>query len=457
MLLIGFFALTGGLVWWQVLRADQLAGRAGNPRVAEAGSRTHRGSIFAADGTVLVESRPDGSGRMERVYHARSLAHVLGYVSPRYGVTGVEEAANDYLSGVRGRGALTEIWGDITRDPPRGSDIVLTINPAVQAAAAAALGDRPGAVVALDPRTGAVLAMVSRPDFDPAAIDDAGAALLADGGRPLINRATQGQYSPGSTFKTVTAAAVLDSGAVKADERFRCTSGYVVEGFVIACRNLPPGTRDYDFAHAYAWSINATFAELAVKLGGTDMVRVARRFGFEEELPFALPLATSRLLARGNSFNDVLLANTGFGQGQIVVTPMQMALVAATIANDGTLMQPYLIQQARRPDGEVLFEHQPQPTRRVVTAETAATLRSFMATAVREGFGGSAAIAGVEVGGKTGTAEIGGGQQTHAWFTGIAPVADARVVVAVIVENAGQGSAVAAPVAQAVMKAALGR
>lgn len=455
--LFGFIALTAGLAWWQIVRAGWLAEHPGNPRLAELSARTARGSILAADGTVLARSEPGPDGRHRRVYPFPSLAHVLGYVSLRYGVTGLEEVLNGYLSGERGGGAARQIWADLSRAPQRGNDVVLTIDPRIQQAAAAALGDRPGAVVALDPKTGAVLAMVSSPGYDPGTIDEQGAALLQSDARPLINRATQGQYPPGSTFKTVTAAAALDSDRYQADARFKCPSGYVVEGFVIACKGVPPGVRDYDFAHAYAWSINATFAEIAVNMGAPELVRYARRFGFEEELPFDLPLATSRLLRERESFNNVLLANTGFGQGQLTVSPMQMALVAAVVANDGVLMAPYLVQEVRSPRGVVLHRREPRRIRQVIRPETAATLRHFMTTAVREGFSGAAAVPGVEVGGKTGTAETGTAQTTHAWFTAIASAGDARIAVAVIVENAGQGSTVAAPIAQVVLKAALGK
>jgi penicillin-binding protein A len=255
----------------------------------------------------------------------------------------------------------------------------------------------------------------------------------------------------------VTATAALESGEYRPDSRFRCPSGVVVEGFVIACTGVPPGTREYDFAHAYAWSVNANFAEIGLKIGAPRLVTEARRFGFEERIPFDLPVTPSRLLRPGSSFTEVLLATTAFGQGELAATPLQMALVAAAVANDGTLMQPYLVQRVQGPGGAVIREQQPQRWREVMRRETAATLRQFMVTAVREGFGGAAAIPGVTVGGKTGTAETAPGEQPHAWFTGIAPAEDPSVVVAVVVENAGQGAAVAAPVAGAVMRAALQR
>lgn len=454
---LGFLMLSLGAGYWQVVRSDDLASRPGNPRIAELSAREERGTIWSADGVRLAWSDTDADGRRGRSYALPSLAHVLGYVSLKYGVSGLEERFNDQLSGSRSGRPLDQIWHDLTREQLPGNDLVLTIDTRVQKAAADALGDRPGAVVAINPRTGAVLAMVSSPGFDPTTIDRTGDALLVAPEAPLINRATQGQYAPGSVFKTLTAVAALESGEFQPDSRFRCPSGVVVQGFVIACAGVPANVREYDFAHAYAWSVNANFAEIGLKTGAPRLVAQARRFGFEEEIPFELPVTPSRLLQPGNSFNDVLLATTAFGQGELATTPLQMALVAAAVANDGSIMQPFLVRQVKSADGVVLHEQRARRWRDVMKPETAADLRRFMVTAVREGFGGGAALPGVAVGGKTGTAENAPGEPPHAWFTGIAPVDDPTVVVAVVVENAGQGSTVAAPIAGAVMRAALQR
>lgn len=454
---LGFFVLSAGVSYWQIVRGDRLESHTGNPRIAELSAREERGTIWSADGTPLAWSEPDQDGKQQRRYALPSLAHTLGYVSLRYGVSGLEEAYNDHLSGSRSSDPLTQVWHEITREQLPGNDLVLTIDTRVQKAAAEALGDRPGAVVALDPRTGAVLAIVSSPGFDAATIEENGDRLIADERGPLINRATQGQYAPGSVFKTVTAVAALESGQYRPDSSFRCPSGVVVQGFVIACAGVPPNVREYDFAHAYAWSVNANFAEIGLKIGAPQFVAQARRFGFEEEIPFDLPVTPSRLLLPGRSFNEVLLATTAFGQGELAATPLQMALVAAAVANNGAIMRPYLVQQVKGPEGALIEEHRSQRWHEVMRPETAAALRQFMVTAVREGFGGAAAVPGVTTGGKTGTAETAPGEQPHAWFTGIAPAEDPSVVVAVVVENAGQGSAVAAPVAGAVMRAALQR
>ena len=457
--LAAFAVLTVGIGWVQGLRARDLAGHAGNPRVVEQFERQDRGAILAADGTMLARTERDDAGKRRRTYSMPSLVHTTGFLSVRYGRTGLEDVRDSALRGALDDGPLATIWRDVGRAGLAGDDLVLTIDPAVQAAAAEALGNRPGAVLAIDPRTGAIRAMVSAPWFDPNKIDEAGEALLIDQGRPLLNRAIQGQYPPGSTFKTVTAVAALDTGVYQAGQRFSCPpgKGYVVNGFVIACNNVPPavGSRDYDFGHAFAYSVNANFGEIAVTTGAANLSRYARLFGFESAPEFELAVTPSRLTAAGGSFDDVLLANSGFGQGELSVTPLQMALVAAAVANGGNLPTPYLVEETRAPDGRVLARHTPRPSKRIMLPETAATLASFMTTAVAEGFGGQAAVPGVATGGKTGTAETGGNRQPHSWFIGFAPGPDPQIAVAVIVENGGPGGTVAAPIAGQVMKAAL--
>lgn len=454
--LFGFLVLTAGASYWQVIRGEDLNSRPSNPRVAELSAREERGTIWSADGVALARSERGQDNIRRRIYRFPSLAHTIGYVSIRYGVSGLEERYAGELGGARAGDALAQLWRRMDAGTLRGDDLVLTVDTRIQEAAAQALGDRPGAVVALDPKTGAVLAMVSSPTFDPNRLAEEGEALINDPGMPLINRAIQGEYAPGSVFKTITAAAGLETDAYQQNSRFTCVNALVVQGFVIPCKGPPPGVREYDFAHAYAWSVNATFAEIGLRVGGQELAATARRMGFDERIPFDLPVAESHLLRSGSAFDEVLLANTAFGQGQLSVTPLQMALVAAAVANNGTIMQPYIVSEVRGADGSVRHTHQARAWRQAITPQTAAALRGFMVTAVREGFGAAAAVPGIQVGGKTGTAET-GADETHAWFTAIAPAEDPRIVVAVIVENAGQGSSVAAPIAASVIASALKR
>jgi peptidoglycan glycosyltransferase len=454
---IGFFGLAGLLVYWQVVRSQGLDEAASNPRVAEASQRELRGSIYAANGQILASSvrQPDGSVR--RVYATPSLAQTIGYVSIRYGASGLEASYDGYLSGQQGASPLDAIWSDITRNPARGNDLVLTIDPALQQIAARALGSRKGAVVALDPQTGAVKALVSSPTYDPNQLDALGQNLLSDPNEPLLNRATQGLYPPGSTYKTVTATAALDSGTVKPSDIYKCINGIVVNGFVIACTNAPPGQTQWDFLHAYVYSINATFAQVALQVGAARFSEYSHRFGVGEQIPFDIDLATSQILRPGASFDNVLLASSGFGQGQISVTPMQMALIAATVANTGAEPSPYLVQQVRDPNGNAITEHTPQVRQEVMQPETARTMQQFMSTAVQEGFGQEAGMQGLDIAGKTGTAETGTSATAHAWFIGYAPASAPKLAVAVIVENGGPGGVTAGPIAAQMLKTVLGK
>jgi peptidoglycan glycosyltransferase len=455
--LLAFLTLSAGLVYWQVLRAQSLDGSPSNPRTAEASQTEQRGTIFDSGGDVLARSVEGLDGRFQRQYKDSSLAQTIGYLSTRYGVDGLESSFDGYLSGSQGSDPFTAIWADITRSPTRGNDLVLTIDPALQRTAAAALGDRPGAVVVLDPKTGAVLAIASSPTYDPNQIDSRGEALLQDADKPLLNRATHGLYPPGSTYKTVTAAAALDSGTVKPTDSYQCANdGILIRGFRIACTNAPAGETQWDFQRAFAYSINATFAQVAVQIGAPRFTDYSHRFGVGEDLTFDTDVARSLVAQPGSTLDEVLLASSGFGQGQLAVTPLQMALVAATIANGGLEPTPYLVSQVRDADGRVIETRRPDPRGQVVRPDTARTMNQFMLSAVGE-FGSSAGLSGMDVAGKTGTAETGTAATPHSWFIGYSPSSRPGIALAVIVENGGAGSQTAGPIAAKIFNAALGR
>jgi peptidoglycan glycosyltransferase len=456
-MLLAFIAVSAGLVYWQVVRSPALDSAPSNPRVAAASQTEQRGSILAANGQVLARSVEDPDGHFRREYSDPSLAQTIGYVSTRYGLDGLEATYNDYLSGQQGDDPLSAVWADITREPRPGNDLVLTIDPTLQKIAAQALGNRPGAVVALDPSSGAVKAMVSAPTYDPNKLDELGASLLNASNQPLLNRATQGLYPPGSTYKTVTATAALDSGIVKPDDVYQCSGdGIVINGFRIACTNAPPGQTQWTFENAYAYSINATFAQVALQIGASRFTEYSQRFGVGQAIPFDIDLAESRVFQPGSRLSDILLASSGFGQGQLSVTPLQMALIAATVANGGVEPSPYLVAQIRDPDGDLIEDRHPAPRGEVMRPETAATMRQFMQASVRLGWGQEAGLEGLDVAGKSGTAETGVDGKSHAWVIGYAPASTPKLAVAVIVENGGAGGIAAGQVAAQLFKAVLG-
>lgn len=440
-----FFAM---LAYWQVWRTD-LANEEWNPRVLSEYYDPLRGRILDREGNVLAESYSGGVRR----YPDASVAHVVGYLDPRYGSQGIELAYNEVLAGREVSGWLGAFRSEFDRQRRRGNDVQLTIDPAAQASAATALGSRNGAVIALDPRTGEVLAMLSVPTYDPGNLGTFGEQLLEDPDSPLLNRATQGQYPPGSTFKTVTAIAALGTGLMTPETVVECPGEIVIDGFPISCRNTAQGVGTYPFQHAYTYSVNAIFGQVGVALGWASMAEQAALLGIGHEAPLTIATAAGQLHSPGSDLSDVLLATTAFGQGELLATPLQMALIAATVANGGEMMLPRLAL-AEVKDGETVATLESTSGRRLIEPDLAATMRDFMVSVVQAGQASGLDIAGIQVAGKTGTAEAGDGT-SHAWFIGFAPAESPQVAVAVVVERGGQGGSVAAPIAGEVIRAVL--
>jgi penicillin-binding protein A len=479
-LLIGLFVLVGlTLGYWQALAGPDLAARPSNPRVVEAAERVQRGRLLDRNLQPLAttEMTPQGA---RRYYGSPAFTAVTGYHSPRYGDSGLEAAFAAELRGERSPDPLARLRQQLLGSPTVGSDVVLTIDARVQQVAAEAMGSARGAVVALDPRSGAVLALVSTPLFEAGSLEADWPQLSQDPARPLFNRAVQATYPPGSTFKTLVAAAALDLGLVNPDQRFSCTQAVQIDKLSVDCRNhsqLPV----LNFDEALAWSCNRTFALTTLGLGtpgplqlGDDTARpyawekqgIARsvdqlrayagRFGFERPIPFELAVEPSRLSDPGQEFFPSLLAQSGFGQGQVVATPLQMAQVAATIANGGSVPAPYLVSEVRSPEGARDSRAPGVNTLgRAVGVDAARRVTRGLELGVEVAYARKAAIPGVRVAGKTGTAEVGGEETPDSWFIGFAPADNPEVAVAVVMENLGSGSDFATPVGQRVLSAAL--
>ncbi|HET6380489.1 MAG TPA: penicillin-binding protein 2 [candidate division Zixibacteria bacterium] len=491
-LLLAFAAISAALSWWQVLDAPTLSSRADNPQVIAARRSALRGSIFDARGNLLASSRLV-AGISTRTYTDPAFTHVIGYASLRFGTTGVERAWDDVLTGRADPNPLNDLVNDILdrRPPPR--DLTLTIDRRLQDFALAQLGSQVGAVVALDPRSGEVLAMVSTPTFDatpisgdPAVAAEPMAQIQAQPNNPLVARARQGRYTPGSIMKVVTAAAALDAGVITPQTTFpdqpqQERDGFVVEGFRVREHDLGSIQPDlWPLSPALQVSSNIFFAHVGLELGTEAYLQYARRFGFCEPIEIgsgsrSLPVVPSYVTAQVDGdcapFSDrAELAQAAFGQGRVDVTPVQMALVAATIANDGVMRQPYAVRDLRvhaddpnaGPSDQVI-ERYGGGEERVVSAEAAAQTRAAMVDAVNGELGvvfaGGArlsnfGIAGALAAGKTGTAERGPGLPPHSWFIGFAPGqegAEPTIAVAVIVEGGGSGAGRAAPIGGAVM------
>jgi len=471
-----FVILSLHLVHLQVVSADMIQTRTAvtddgvvrNPRRLQANLTALRGEVFTADGTKIVGRTVAPDGTVGRTYLDPNLTYLVGYHNPvRFGDSGIELAYDDQLSGRQDEDPAKAFAASLLHQPARGSDLLLTVAGPVQAAATAALGNRRGSVVVLDAKTGAVVAMVSTPHIDPARLapgqpDQSQAywdQLRGDPASPFVFRPTQGLYTPGSTFKTVTASAALDTGKARPDTRYEDRGALNVEGYQLIEANIPKGRENqqsWTLTEGYEYSLNVVFAQVATRtLGGASLADYAGRFGFGTAVPFDLPTNAS-LLDSGPDFlnNAPAVAQTGFGQGQLLASPLQMAMIAATVANDGREMTPYLVSAVRRPDGGIATRTAPKVWRTPIRAETAAQMRTIMETSVASGYANTAAIPGVKSGGKTGTAEV-TGAAPHAWYIGYAPGKNTTYAIAVLVENGGEGSTVAAPIAKTVLQATL--
>ncbi len=433
-----------------LIDAPRLADDPRNPRVADIAA--NRGTIVASDGTPLAFTR-DG----KRIYPEGALtAHVVGYASPRYGTSGIEDSFDRVLSAPRSdRGPLDEFWSLLTdRDSaPHGDEVVTTLDLRVQSALVAGLrGYGRAAGVALDPRTGAVLAMAAVPAFDPNHLEHDWPALIADSASPLLDRATNGLYPPGSTFKIVTASDGLAAGLVTPATIFHDTGGLPVGNFTVRNdQNEVTGTQT--LTGAFALSSNVDFAALALQIGVDRWFADAAQWGLGAPMEFDLPTAADRLPPRAEVTPSVL-AQLGFGQASLLVTPLRMALVAATIADAGRTPRPFLVRSIAGAQTHLATHAEVLAT--PIDPAVAAEVRDMMVAVVAHGTGTVAALPGVTVAGKTGTATNPHGP-AHSWFVCFAPADAPRVAVAVIVENAGYGAAIAAPIARDVLRVALAR
>lgn len=437
-----------------------------------------RGAIRDRHGVVLAETR-DG----RRVYPFPDLGHIVGFQSRLYGNTGVEAARDLDLSGARTLSPIALLEARLLGTPfaAQPADVYLTLDLSLQRAAQAALGNQPGAVVLLDPQTGAILALATYPRFDPnqlvlpdrasgedvAQAQAAWQALTEQGDSPLLNRATQGRYPPGSVIKTLTAAAALDSGLLTSPEaQVTCPNRLSTEAgappVVNAVEDLARRTGDpSDLRRVYAWSCNTAFAQIGLSLGAERFIDYAGRFGLGFSDAAGEPLLRDIPAEAGTIANDaaflqrpVALADTAFGQGQALVTPLDMAQMVAIVANHGVMMRPYLVQGVGV--GETAsFAARAEAIRPVISLQAAAHVRDLMRSSVEFGYAKPVALPGVTVGAKTGTAEAPGGPP-HSWFVAIAPIEQPRFAVAVIIERGGEGSRSALPVARQVLAAALG-
>ena len=448
-LFVALFAiLAAAQIYVQVVIAPSLEASRFNPM--RTNPAQGRGAIVSSDGTLLAESVGQ-----KRVYpEGELLAQTVGYASQRYGESGLEASFDRFLAAPEGPAnpidQLHAIF-DPTAHPPQGARVVTTIDLATQRTLFRELSryERAAGVV-LDPVTGEVLAIASVPSFDPNRLDAIFARLSSDKQSPLLNRATSGLYPPGSTFKIFTAATALDDGVVTPQTTF-VDNGKLAIGNYTVHDNEGEATGRQDLAGAFALSSNVDFAQIALSIGVDRWFDAASRWRLGESIPFDLPAEAARLPDRAQ-LTPGILAQLGFGQADLLVSPLQMALIGATVAAGGMMPRPILVREIETSDHRVVTprEHLAQP----IATDVAAEVRDLMVAVVRRGTGTAAALPGAAVAGKTGTA-TNQGHRPHAWFVAFAPAQAPHVALAIVVENAGYGGAVSAPIARDVLRVAL--
>jgi peptidoglycan glycosyltransferase len=450
---------------WTVFEASSLRENRFNARGLLEQERIDRGRILAADGTVLARSVRGPEGTYQRTYPTgEEFAHAVGYsyIDPDLGQTGIERFRNTALNGQTGTNLQT-ILNQLQGRKAQGDEVVTTLDPAAQKVAISSLAGHKGAVVALDPRSGAVTVMASTPGFNPNALrsSTAAAALARDTqGKPLVNRATQFGYAPGSTFKVVTATAAIDSGDFSASSTLSGRDNVLISG-------VPLQNDDNEsfgaitLTEALAKSVNTVWAQVAEKVGKRTMARYMDRFGFdrkpeldypEDQMSASGPYLGSRLIRPTSPLVDV--GRMGIGQDKLEVVPLQMAEVAAAVANGGRLMVPHLTGRIVDAEGRTVQRISPRVQSAVMKPSTATAVTSMMEAVVNEGTGTAAQIPGIQVAGKTGTAETQIGTAiNNVWFIAFAPASRPTVAIAVTLQGVpGQGAAFAAPVAREVME-----
>jgi penicillin-binding protein A len=478
-------ALIVSTTYWQTWAVGDLADKQDNAIQLVARLTVDRGKILGTGGTLLATNhrhRKRGLTIYTRHYPTGDLApQVVGYSTTAGTTTGLEQSLDDYLTGANTNlsNTFTQELDKLGGTTVHGDNAILTLRPAVQRLALQALAGRCGAVVAMDAKTGAIYAMASTPTYDPNLIQKPNgfARIVRVKGScgdasALVNNATAGLYPPGSTFKMVTAAAALDSGAFTLNSRFN-DPGYCIEyGQHVSNagnpdQNGPEAFGNVTLAQGFEHSINSVFCNIGKQIGGEEILKYAKRFGFYSVPPLETP--TNERLASGLYKNGKLFDPTdesqidpgrlAFGQFSMLATPLQMAMVGQAIANGGVEAQPYVVDRIVAPDGSLVSRTTPQTLGRPIKPQTAAELNQLMQLVVQGGTGISAQIPGVAVAGKTGTAELGLGTVYDAWFVCFAPANNPRYVVAVVVEKQpnGFGGSISAPIAKTILEKLLGR
>lgn len=471
-----FIVITAQLVRIQVVAKDDIYYKTAiapdgeiisNPRLTASKLNSRRGQIVDRNGTVLADTRQE-NGTWIRYWPVPSTYGVTGYYSPlMYGATGLEATAQKELSGESGTNSIEHTIRSLLGMSQQGANLHLTLDSGLQTSAMQMLEGSTGAVVVLDIQTGETLVLASNPTVDPNRLFTTGndpeaaaywESLLEDPGTPLVTRANIGLYTPGSTFKTISAGIAIEEGFAEPDTVYTDTGELEIDGRILPEFNRPDETRDqWTLAEGIAWSLNVVFAQVGMQIGGDTYWNDAPDFGFGEQIPYDIPISEGQIANNREALSDRnMVADTGFGQGQILMTPLHLAMISAMWANDGEMMRPYLISSVSDPSGRTVRTTSPKVWKRPVSPETANKVEEMMVTAVTSGSIQHAQVGGYVVGGKTGTAET-GGDRAHSLFIGFIGDPEPRYAVAVVLEGGYGGEASATIIGRDILVATIER
>ncbi|GAA0177613.1 penicillin-binding protein 2 [Clostridium sediminicola] len=452
--LVCFICLITYIIYFDIFKATEIKQSVYNRRLWAKRNEVVRGSIFDKNNNVLAETKVDSEGNFIRNYPYEELfAHVIGYVQPKCGLTGLEKSLDKYLIGEEPSNIKSLFSG---LDDKKGYNVMTTLDYNVQQKAYDALGNNKGAIVVLNPQTGEIISIVSKPSYNPMLLSQKWSEISNDKDNPLFNLALSGLYPPGSTFKIITAISAL--------ENINDVQSRVFEDKGVLVFNDKESISNYnDKAHgninlseAFAISSNVIFADLGIELGNSKLKSTAEHLYFNKEIPTdVLSIKKSEFPSLKNNMVGEI-AQSAIGQGKVLVTPFQMALVASTVANNGLMKNPYIISEIIDDNGETIKKFSSSTLEQVVSLEDAEIVKEYMRQVVDKGTGKNAQVSNITVCGKTGTSEyMNNSDKTHAWFVGFAPMENPQVAIAVIVENGGTGGGTAAKIAKDIISIAV--
>lgn len=445
-----FIILILYISYFQIFTADKIVTSSYNKRQWINEENILRGEITDRRGTILVNSVKTEKAQTRNYKYGKIYSHIIGYSSREYGKSGIEAIYNKELLNINDSNPIGELKNILNDGESVGNNVVLAIDHEIQNYAYKLLGNRKGSIVLMNPKTGEIYSMISSPSFNPSTLKENWDEIVANEDSPLLNRATMGLYTPGSIFKVVTATAALENK--NTDETYSCEGSINIDGYVLKdYKGKAHG--EVDLKEALVDSCNIAFSQIGLEVGDDKLRRTAENYMLNANIPFDLRTAKSSFPEKIGSKPE--LGASAIGQGKILVTPLNMAMVASAVANQGDMVKPILVKEIINNKGRVLKKNKTELLSKTTSPEIAEQLKSMMIDVVDKGTGRNARIKNIKVAGKTGTAENETGKE-HAWFIGFAPADNPIVAIAVIVENSGKtGGTEAAPIARDIMKKAI--